>query len=157
MTVAENLTDEQVKAYRLADNKTGELADWDVDMLDSELNDILNIDMKGFGFDDSDLVVNDDSNESLESKDDVDEDNYDIEVSENSDVQPGQIYKLGNHYVMCGDSTDPEQVRKLMQGKKADLVFTDPPYGMKKESDGVANDNLNYDDLLAFNKKMDTN
>ena len=153
VTVAENLTDEQVKAYRLADNKTGELTDWDVDKLDSELNDILNIDMEDFGFDDSDLVVNDDSNESLESKDDVDEDNYDIEVSENSDVQPGQIYKLGNHYVMCGDSTDPEQVRKLMQGKKADLAFTDPPYGMKKESDGVANDNLNYDDLLAFNKK----
>lgn len=153
VTIAENLTDEQVKAYRLADNKTGELAEWDVDMLDDELNDILNIDMEDFGFDDSDLVVNDGSNESLESKDDVDEDNYDIEVSEDSDVQPGQIYKLDNHYVMCGDSTDPEQVRKLMQGKKADLVFTDPPYGMKKESDGVANDNLNYDDLLAFNKK----
>lgn len=50
VTVAENLTDEQVKAYRLADNKTGELADWDVDMLGNELNDILNIDMEDFGF-----------------------------------------------------------------------------------------------------------
>jgi len=50
VTVAENLTDEQVKAYRLADNKTGELAEWDVDMLGDELNDILNIDMEDFGF-----------------------------------------------------------------------------------------------------------
>ena len=54
VTIAENLTDEQVKAYRLADNKTGELADWDVDMLDDELNDILNIDMEDFGFEELD-------------------------------------------------------------------------------------------------------
>lgn len=54
VTVADNLTDEQIKAYRLADNKTGELADWDVDMLDDELNDILNIDMSEFGFEELD-------------------------------------------------------------------------------------------------------
>jgi len=64
VTVADNLTDEQVKAYRLADNKTGELADWDVDMLDGELNDILNIDMEDFGFeelDESDLQQKDEN------------------------------------------------------------------------------------------------
>lgn len=54
---------------------------------------------------------------------------------------------------MCGDSTSVEDVQKLMDGNKADMVFTDPPYGMKKEKDGVLNDNLNYDDLLEFNKK----
>ena len=64
----------------------------------------------------------------------------------------GQIYQLGNHRLMCGDSTNEEDVAKLMDGAKADMVFTDPPYGMKKENDGVANDNLNYDDLLEFNK-----
>lgn len=64
VTVAGNLTDEQVKAYRLADNKTGELADWNVDMLDDELNDILNIDMEDFGFeelDESDLQQKDEN------------------------------------------------------------------------------------------------
>lgn len=65
----------------------------------------------------------------------------------------GEIYELGNSLLMCGDSTNAEDVARLMGGDKADLVFTDPPYGMKKEKEGVLNDNLNYDDLLIFNKK----
>ncbi len=68
-------------------------------------------------------------------------------------AKKGDIWQLGRHRLMCGDSTDNETVAKLMGGKKADMVFTDPPYGMKKEADGVLNDNLNYDDLLEFNKK----
>lgn len=54
---------------------------------------------------------------------------------------------------MCGDSTDKANVESLMNGERADMVFTDPPYGMKKENEGVLNDNLNYDDLLEFNKQ----
>ena len=65
----------------------------------------------------------------------------------------GDIWQLGEHRLMCGDSTKVDDVEKLMNGKKADMVFTDPPYGMKKEKDGVLNDNLNFDDLLEFNKK----
>lgn len=65
----------------------------------------------------------------------------------------GDIWQLGRHRLMCGDSTDAETVKMLMGGKVADMVFTDPPYGMKKESDGVLNDNLNYDELFEFNKK----
>lgn len=76
----------------------------------------------------------------------VDEENEPI-------TQLGDIWQLGEHRLMCGDSTDRATVERLMDGKKADLVFTDPPYGMKKEADGVLNDNLNYDDLLEFNKK----
>lgn len=65
----------------------------------------------------------------------------------------GDLITLGNHRLLCGDATKIEYVEKLMDGKKADMVFTDPPYGMKKENVGVLNDNLNYDDLLEFNQK----
>ena len=75
------------------------------------------------------------------------------ELPEEPICKLGDIWQLGNHRLMCGDSTDAECVTRLMDGKKADMVFTDPPYGMKKEKDGVLNDNLNYDDLLEFNKK----
>lgn len=68
-------------------------------------------------------------------------------------VTPGEIWELGQHRLMCGDSTTEADVAKLMAGKKADMVFTDPPYGMGKEKEGVHNDNLNYDELLEFNKK----
>ena len=61
--------------------------------------------------------------------------------------------EIHSHRLICGDSTDPAVIDRLMDGVKADMVFTDPPYGMKKESEGVLNDNLNYDDLLDFNRQ----
>ena len=82
-----------------------------------------------------------------------DDDAPDVDEDGEPDSQPGEMYELGNSILLCGDSTNPEEVARILGGLKADLVFTDPPYGMKKESDGVANDNLNYDDLLEFNKK----
>lgn len=147
--VATGLTSEQVKAYRLADNKTGELTSWDDELLSGELNDILDIDMSDFGFNIDNLPeieIQDENNE-------VVEDDFEEEPPTDPNSKLGQLYKLGRHYLMCGDSTDPKQVKKLMRGGTADLVFTDPPYGMKKEKDGVENDNLNYEDLLGFNKK----
>lgn len=144
--IADDLTEEQIQAFRLADNKVSELALWDFDKLEAELMMLADtdIDMTVFGFEDFDLeepeeVVEDEAPE-------VDEDAEPI-------TQTGDIWQLGRHRLMCGDSTDPLNIKLLMQGKKADLVFTDPPYGMKKEADGVANDNLNYDDLLEFNKQ----
>ena len=143
--VADDLTPEQVKAFRLADNKTSELAEWDMDKLNIELGEIPDIDMSSFGFD----IEIDDIEEVPEVKED--------EAPEVKDGDPkaklGDIYQLGRHRLMCGDSTKQEDVDKLMNGVKADLVFTDPPYGMKKESEGVLNDNLNYDDLLDFNRR----
>lgn len=146
IVVADNLTEEQVNAYRLADNKSGELATWDDDELQEELDKILDIDMAEFGFD-----LDTDIDNQLDS-DEIIEDSYEEEAIVPK-AKLGQIYQLGRHRLMCGDSTDPKQVEKLMEGTKADMVFTDPPYGMKKEKDGVANDNMNYDDLLEFNKK----
>ncbi len=63
----------------------------------------------------------------------------------------GDLYELNGHRVLCGDSLLIDDTDKLMQGEKADLASNDPPYGMKKENEGVANDNLNFDDLLQFN------
>jgi DNA modification methylase len=63
----------------------------------------------------------------------------------------GDLYELNGHRVLCGDSLLIDDIDKLMQGEKADLAHNDPPYGMKKENEGIANDNLNFDDLLQFN------
>lgn len=142
--VADDLTEEQIKAFRLADNKTAELAEWDPELLEIELQDITEIDMSEFGFD--------------EFKDAEDDDPEIIEdeipdVPEEPVCKLGDLWELGGHRLICGDSTDVTVIDKLMDGAKADMVFTDPPYGMKKESEGVLNDNLNFDDLLDFNRQ----
>ena len=139
----DHLTDEERKAYTLAHNKLTMNSDFDLDILNEELMNFDTIDMSDFGFD-IDLDMN--------QEEEIIEDEV-PEVPEEPKSKLGDIYQLGNHRLMCGDSTSEEDVAKLMDGVKADMVFTDPPYGMKKENDGVANDNLNYDDLLEFNKK----
>lgn len=117
--IADDLTEEQIKAFRIANNKVGELADWDFEALNIELDGITDIDMEQFGFD---LDVPEEDKE-------VVEDDFDTFISEDPVSKYGQIYKLGNHRLMCGDSTDPECVRKLV-GENADLLLTDPPYGI---------------------------
>ena len=140
----DDLTDEQRKAYTLAHNQLTMNTGFDLDILNEELENI-EIDMSEFGFDE--FIV-----DNIEEEQEIVEDEV-PEVPEEPKAKLGNIYQLGNHRLMCGDSTKEEDVAKLMNGVKADMVFTDPPYGMKKENDGVANDNLNYDDLLEFNKK----
>jgi len=146
--VATGLTPEQVKAYRLADNKTGELTSWDDELLGGELNDILDIDMSDFGFD---LALPEDE--------EVVEDNFDEEVPEEPKSKLGQIYQLGRHRLMCGDSTNPEDVKKLVGGVKCDLLLTDPPYGIdyqgRTESKmKIKNDSLDDDSFIAFLTNM---
>lgn len=143
--VADDLTPEQIKAFRLADNKVSEFSEWDEDLLNDELDDICNIDMTIFGFDDLETNIVDDNKDIVE--DDV------PSVPEKAITQYGDIWIMGGHRLLCGDSTKAEEVSRLMNGEKADMVFTDPPYGMKKEKEGILNDNLNYDDLLEFNKR----
>lgn len=120
IVVADKLTKEQVNAYRLADNKSGELAEWDDAELQEELDKIMDIDMSDFGFDLDTALENDE----------VIDDDYEEEAPEIPKSKPGQIYQLGRHRLMCGDSTKPEDVEKLMGGVKADLLLTDPPYNV---------------------------
>lgn len=123
IVVADNLTEEQVNAYRLADNKSGELATWNDDELQEELDKILDIDMNDFGFD-------------LETEledDEVIDDDYEEEVPEEPKSKLGQVYQLGRHRLMCGDSTKPEDVKELMNGVQADLLITDHPYNVNYE------------------------
>lgn len=124
--IADDLTDEQVKAFRLADNKVAEKAEWDFDLLPLEINNIVNIDMGAFGFD---L----DFNGGVEEQ--VQEDEFEIEPPKEPKAKFGDIYQLGRHRLMCGDSTDKATVELLMNGNKADMVLSDPPYGMFLDTD----------------------
>lgn len=145
IVVADNLTEEQVNAYRLADNKSGELATWDDDELQEELDKILDIDMTDFGFD-------------LETEledDEVIDDDYEEEVPEEPKSKLGQVYQLGRHRLMCGDSTKPEDVKKLMNGVQADLLITDPPYNVNYEGKQdskmtIKNDHQEADNFYKF-------
>lgn len=114
-----NLTSDKAKAYRLADNKTSELSDWNFEHLEIELGDI-ELDMEQFGFEDE------------EDKKDAEamEDDYEPDPPKEPKAKRGDIYQLGRHRLMCGDSTLIDDVEKLMNGAKADMLFTDPPYGV---------------------------
>lgn len=120
--IADDLTDEQIKAFRLADNKVSEKAEWDLDLLDSEIEGIFDIDMTDFGFE-------------LESEElEAEEDEYQGTVPEDPVTQKGDMWKLGEHILLCGDSTCITDVEKLMYEEKADMCFTDPPYGYEYQS-----------------------
>ena len=131
----EDLTEEQVKALRIVDNKSNE-SPWDFDFLADELADL---DLSDFDFD---FGVDTDAEEEIEIVEDeapeVDEENEPI-------TKLGDIWQLGRHRLMCGDSTDKATVELLMNGNKADMVFTDPPYGMNLDTDysGMKN-NLDF-------------
>ena len=118
--IADDLTEEQIKAFRLADNKVGELAEWDFEALNIELDGITDIDMEQFGFD---LDVSEEEKEVIE-------DDFNIAPPEEPVAKYGQVYRLGRHRLMCGDSTDSECVKKLVCGVQLDLFLTDPPYNV---------------------------
>lgn len=122
-----NLTDEQKRAYILADNKLSDIAEWDEELLQMELESI-SLDMTAFGFDDFTIDIDEDA-EAEVVEDEV------PEPPEEPRAQLGDLYKLGKHRLLCGDSTDALNIDILMNGKKADMVFTDPPYGMDLDTD----------------------
>lgn len=141
--IADDLSDEQVKAFRLIDNKAAELASWDIDLLNLELENIKDIDMELFDFQISNILDN------------VVDDEYEVELPEDPKTKTGNIYKLGNHYLMCGDSTNTDDVKKLMNNQLADLIVTDPPYNVNyvgKTGDNlkIMNDNMENNQFYSF-------
>jgi DNA modification methylase len=133
----ENITKEEAKALRIADNQISAMSDWDMDLLNAELLEIDGdlIDLTGF---DKPIIP--------DEKDDV------VPEDVPSVTVLGDIYELGNHRVMCGDSTVIDQVEKLMNGKKADMALTDPPYGYSYESNHQKKHKelINDDKILSF-------
>ena len=155
--IASDLTEEQCRALRLADNKTAEIASWDKKLLMQELESIdwesIQMEMTDIGFDN---IFDSKPQEVIH--DDFEEGQY---ISATPYSMQGDIYILGNHRLMCGDSTNPEMVKTLLDGKKADMIFTDPPYNVNYEgSDGqsIQNDNMGneefYNFLLSVYKNM---
>lgn len=151
VVVASGLTPEQVQAYRLADNKVGELATWDTGLLAGELDGICGIDMGLFGFDPEDMAVGD------AGAGGVEDDGFDGEPDESGEpvTRPGDLWLLGGHRLLCGDATDAGDVARLMGGAQADLMVTDPPYNVAYEGgtcDRLTIENDSWADESAFER-----
>lgn len=150
--IADDLTEEQVRAFRLADNKVAEIAQWDIELLLSEIESVDNLDMTLFGFTDSDYTLDDFEDE--ETGTDISEDEIESEGDSVSSVEYGDIYQLGRHRLMCGDSTSAGDMKELVNGEKIDLYVTDPPYnvayeGKTEEAMTIQNDSM---DDASFRK-----
>ena len=121
----EGLTDAQRKAYILADNRLSELGEWDMDLVMGELEELdeLGFDTELTGFE-------------FEVEPEITDDEDDVpEPPTEPKAKLGDLYQLGRHRLICGDSTDVNVIERLMGGQKADMVFTDPPYGMGLDTD----------------------
>jgi site-specific DNA-methyltransferase (adenine-specific) len=142
----DDLNDDQIKAFRLVDNKVAEIADWDVEALIKELNEI-EMDLSLFGF------------EKQKGIDDVEDDEFKIELPKKPNAKEGDIYQLGKHRLICGDSTDPKVIEKLMDMDMADCFITDPPYnidyegGANAKREKIINDHLSDSEFGEFLQK----
>lgn len=144
--IADDLSPERVKAFRLADNKTGELALWDDDLLKLELDGLVDdFDMADFGFFDGDILP--------EEEPEVVDDDYDPQPPEEPKSKRGDIYQLGRHRLMCGDSTSVTDVETMCGGRQMDLLITDPPYNVNYEGGTgmkIQNDNMEDEKFRQF-------
>lgn len=148
---ASHLTKTQMRAYVIADNRLAELSDWDEDILKGELSDLmgLDFDINLTGFDDDYFDL---SADGILEEDRID--NTEIEPPENPVTRKGDVWIMGNHKVMCGDSLSPESIAELC-GDKVDLWITDPPYnvayqGGTSEALTIQNDDMEDSDFRKF-------
>lgn len=150
-----HLTEAQKRAYIIADNKLSINAGWDDELLAVELSDLQGegVDLSITGFDEKELAdLFDDK-----SKSDVEDDGYDLSAAleKAAFLQRGDIWTVGRHRLMCGDATSADDVAALMGGKRANLLLTDPPYGVSfKSSSGltIQNDSIKDEDFYSFLK-----
>ncbi|MGN0671242.1 MAG: ParB N-terminal domain-containing protein [Anaerovoracaceae bacterium] len=151
----EDLTEAQKRAYIIADNKLALDAGWDFEILSQELLDLdgmdFNLELTGFDLDEIDDLIN------IEEPEDVVEDEFEAELPEEPRSKLGEIYQLGRHRLMVGDSTKEEDVLKLTDNQLVDMLLTDPPYnvdytGSTKDALKIANDNMDDKSFRAFLK-----
>ena len=152
----DNLTDEQRKAYGIVHNKLTDNSEFDFSKLDEEVEKLKNLDLSQYG-----IEIEGGELSNLE----IVEDEV-PKVPEEPKSKLGDIYQLGNHRLMCGDSTNEEDVSKLMNGVKADMLFTDPPYNVNitekkkkkilhcNEYNELANDDMSQEDFMQFLNKV---
>lgn len=148
----EDLTEAQAKAFRIMDNKSQDYAEWDNDLLKGEFYSLEDTD-----FFDSTGFSKDEIIEIWDEHKEVTEDDFTPPKEPKYKIELGDIYQLGEHRLMCGDSTSKDNVDSLMNGQKADMVFTDPPYNVNYSSRGsnkslgkLDNDNLSMEDFNKF-------
>ena len=131
-----NLTDTQRKAYILADNRMSEIAQWDLKTLEIELEGLqeLQFDLDTIGFDvesvDNLFAEYDGDEDGGSDQPHAEEDDFDGEPPAETEIQPGDLYQLGRHRLLVGSTADESDVIRLMNGNLANMVFTDPPYGV---------------------------
>lgn len=137
--ILDDLTDDQIKAFRLADNKTSEFAEWDFEALAIELRDI-QINMDEFKFEMTEMFT------------EIKEDNFDIVLPKNPTSKYGDIYQLGKHRLMCGDSTIYQDILQLIDNFDIDMIFTDPPYNVDYEGKAgkIKNDKQSDEEFYNF-------
>lgn len=147
---AEHLTDAQKRAYILADNRLALNAGWDDEMLSVELSDLQAnaFDLSLLGFSDAEM------NKLMGGMENAKDDDFDVdaELQKPTLSKPGDLWLLGNHRLVCGDSTKPETYTLLMEGKSANLVVTDPPYNVNYEGSAgkIKNDHMAGDAFYQF-------
>lgn len=148
---AEHLTEAQKRAYIIADNRLALNAGWDAEMLSVELSDLhgADFDISLLGFDEAEL------SKLMGGLEDVEDDKFDLSAAleKASFVKQGDVWHIGRHRLICGDATDAGTVSTLMDGKKANLILTDPPYAVSfKSSSGltIMNDSMKSDEFYKF-------
>ena len=151
ITIADNLTTEQINAYRIADNRTAEESEWDNELLKMEIKELeakdFKLDLLGFNEDQLNDIL-------FEEKQGLTDEDEVPEAPEEPISKLGDIWKLGNHRVMCGDSTFIDNIDLVTKKEKIDMVFTDPPYNIDyqgiKDKRKIKNDKMDDESFVDF-------